>query len=98
MDISGDIAVFTGRAERAYTAMRKAKGQIASFCHDDARFYLGRAIEIAEAAGRTDMVARLELRRTQIVGAFDKQQDRIASQQQRTGIECWENEGGAIGA
>lgn len=98
IDVSRDIADFTRRAEVAYAAMRKARGQIAMFCRDDARFYLGRAIEIAKASGNKDMVARLQLRRGQIMSAFHMQNDRLPSQQQHTGIERWENEGGAIGA
>lgn len=35
MDVSRDIADFTRRAEIAYAAMRKAKGQLAKFCRDD---------------------------------------------------------------
>lgn len=98
IDVSRDIADFTRRAEVAYAAMRKARGQIATFCRDDARFYLELAIEIAKASGNKDMVARLQLRRGQIMSAFHMQDDRLPSQQQHTGIERWENEGGAIGA
>ncbi|AHB49979.1 hypothetical protein W911_04910 [Hyphomicrobium nitrativorans NL23] len=98
MDVSRDIADFTRRAEVAYGAMCRAKGQIAKFCRDDARFYLERAIEIAKASGNKDMVAQLQLRRGQIMSAFHKQNDRSPSQQQHTGIERWENEGGSIGA
>jgi hypothetical protein len=98
IDVSRDIADFTRRAEAAYAAMCKAEGQIAKFCRDDARFYLERAIEVSKASGNTDMVARLQMRRGQIMSAFHKQNDRSPSQQQHTGIERWENEGGAIGA
>lgn len=98
MDASRDIADFKRRAEIAYAAMRRTEGEIAAFCRDDARFYLERAIQIAETAGRKAMVARLKMRREQIMGAFEKQQDCRPPTRQRTGIERWENEGGAIGA
>jgi hypothetical protein len=98
METIRDVADFEHRAEVAYAAMRKAEGQLAVFCYDDTRFYLGRAMEIARAAGRKDMVVRLRLRRGQITSAFFKQQDRIATcrQRARASIESWENEGGAV--
>lgn len=97
-DVSRDIADFTRRAEVAHVGMRNAKGQIAEFCRDDACFYIERAIEIAKASGNTDIVAQLKLRHGQVMRAFHKQNDRLPSQQQHSGIERWENEGGAVGA
>lgn len=96
MDATRDITDFRRRAEIAYGAMREAKGQSAAFCRDDARFYLECAIEIAKVSGRKDMVARLKLRRAQIIGAFEKQQGSITPPHQQTSIDRWENEGGAI--
>jgi hypothetical protein len=85
-----DIASFKRRAEGASAAMRDAKGMIALYCYDDARFYITRAIEIAGAAGRDGLVARLRQQRDQIQTQYDVQLEGVGS-----GIDRWENEGGA---
>jgi hypothetical protein len=96
IDINREVADFERRAEIAFTAMRKANGQIATFCRDDALFYLRRAIDIANRAAHKSTVARLRLRIRQISVAYARQQERIPPS--RAGIERWENEGGATSA
>ena len=68
-----EIAELEARAEEAYAAMYDTRGPSVKDCHDDAQYYLARAIEIALRSGRRRTAERLRKRKEHIHAVYDHQ-------------------------
>jgi hypothetical protein len=94
-NVGRDVVALKRQAQKSYAEMKKARGQVARYCLEDANFYMAPAIKIAGAAGHNGMVARLARQRDHLVHANVETKTR-SPQPDAAGIERWENEGGAL--
>jgi hypothetical protein len=68
-----EIARFEALAEEAYSAMYDVRDTSTKDCYDDARYNLGRAIDIAQMCGLAIEVERLTARRDHIKAVYNSQ-------------------------
>ena len=68
-----EIARFEALAEEAYGAMYDLRDVSVKDCHDDARYNLERAIDIARMRGLAGEVERLSRRRDHIEAVYNSQ-------------------------
>ncbi len=73
MNDTKEIARFEALAEEAYGAMYDVRGSGVKDLHDDARYNLGRAIDIARMRGLAIEVTRLTARRDHIDAVYNSQ-------------------------